>query len=422
MTEHEEQSDQNQLLQGLLAEFSDQESLLNAARAVREAGVRRCDSYTPFPIHGMERAMGIRNTRLPWVVFVAGVTGCIVALLLQWWTNAVDYPLNISGKPIFSLPANIPVTFELIVLFSAFAAFLCALGLNGLPRFNNPLFRQEHFRRATSDRFFIGIESGDPLFDETRMRELFEAQGAISIERVHGAARPAKIPLAIHLIGVVVLCCAFIPPLWIAKDRVTKSDVPRIHPVTDMDFQPKFKAQAETSLFADLRTMREPVAGTIARGDLREDDHFYRGLAAGEFAETFPRQFGSINQAMMTRGQQRYNIYCATCHGLAGDGDGITSKRALARADSPQWRPPLSLHSEAVLGQPVGKIYNTIANGVDRENNGNLSMPAYGPQIAPRDRWAIVLYVLALQRSRNAVLDDMPVNERETLQLPDLNR
>ncbi len=235
-------------------------------------------------------------------------------------------------------------------------------------------------------------------------------------------AQAAKIPLAVHLVGVVVLCLAFIPPLWIARDRRTTSDVPRIHPVTDMDFQPKFKTQAETSLFADARTMRPPVPGTIARGHLDDDDHFYRGLVGSQFATTFPERVGPTDSAMMTRGRERFNIYCATCHGLAGDGDGITSKRALARADSPNWRPPLSLHSHAVLTLPIGKIFHTITNGVDRQNNGNLSMPAYGPQIPPKDRWAIVLYVLALQRSRNSVVDDLPISERETLQLPDLNQ
>ena len=422
MIEHEEQTDRPQVLCGLLAEFSDQQGLLEAAQGVREAGVRRCDCYSPYPIHGMERALGIRNTHLPWLVLIAGIAGCIVALLLQWWTNAVDYPLNISGKPLFSLPADIPVTFELIVLFSAFTAFIGVLALNGLPRFNNPLFQQEKFRRATSDRFFIGVEASDPLFDESRMRELLQAAGAISIEQVSDAASPAKIPLAVHLVGVVVLCLAFIPPLWIAKDRRTKSEVPRIHPVTDMDFQPKFKTQAETSLFADSRTMRPPVLGTIARGQLRDDEHFYRGIAASEFAKTFPEQAGPVSMAMIVRGRERFNIYCATCHGLAGDGDGIISKRALARADSPAWRPPLSLHSQAVLELPIGKVFSTITNGVDRQNDGNLSMPAYGPQIPPQDRWAIVLYVLALQRSRNAPLDDLPVNEREALQLPDLNQ
>ena len=414
-TEHQETTDRTLVLTGLLAEFADADALVNAAQSVRETGVKRWDSYSPFPVHGIDRAMGIRPTLLPWLVVSAGIAGGVLALLMQWWMNAVDYPLNISGKPLFSLPANIPVVFELIVLFSAFAAFLGTLAFNGLPRFNHPLLKKERFRRVTSDRFFIGIEAGDPHFDAARLRQLLEAAGATSIEEVHEAKTPAKIPLAFHLAGIVVICLALIPPLWIAQDRRTKSDMPRAHPVRDMDFQPKYRAQAETPLFADGRTMRSPVPGTIARGDLRDDDHFHRGLIGEEFAKTFPQQLTPISRSWMARGQERFNIYCATCHGLAGDGDGITSQRALAREDSPGWVKPLSLHTQGVRDQPVGKIFNTITNGI-------RTMPAYASQIPPQDRWAIVLYVLALQRSQSAALDDLPADERQTLEMRDLKK
>ena len=156
---------------------------------MRDAGVTRWDSYSPYPIHGMERAMGIRYTRLPWIVFGCGVTGAVVALLMQWWTNAVDYPFNISGKPIFSLPANIPVTFELIILFSAFAAFLGALVLNGLPRFNNPLFQ-------AARSFAASRRIGSSSVLKRRIRcstkrgceSCLKRPSAISIEQVYDAA------------------------------------------------------------------------------------------------------------------------------------------------------------------------------------------------------------------------------------------
>ncbi len=137
MTAHEQSpTDSSQVLRGILAEFADPDTLVSAARSVREAGLKRWDSHSPFPVHGIDGAMGIRPTILPWLVLGAGITGALVALLMQWWTNTVDYPMNISGKPLFSLPANIPVTFELIILFSALTAFFGVLVLNGLPRFN----------------------------------------------------------------------------------------------------------------------------------------------------------------------------------------------------------------------------------------------------------------------------------------------
>ncbi|MHB8974182.1 MAG: quinol:electron acceptor oxidoreductase subunit ActD [Pirellulaceae bacterium] len=405
-------TDPSQVLRGILAEFTDPQTLVSAARSVREAGLKRWDSHSPFPVHGIDGAMGIRPTILPWLVFGAGVTGALVALLMQWWTNAVNYPLNISGKPLFSLPANIPVTFELIILFSALTAFVGVLVLNGLPRFNNPLLEKERFLRVTTDRFFIAIDAGDPEFEARRVRDLLQAAGAIAVEDVHGPRQPVKIPLAIHLTGVVVVCLAMIPPLWIAMDRRTKSDTPRVHPVRDMDFQPKFKPQAATLLFANSQAMRPQVPGTIAYGDLRDDDHFYLGLVGQDFATTFPAQFQKVTMDGMKRGRERFRIYCAPCHGLAGEGDGITSERALARADSPGWVRPLSLHSQGVREQPVGKIFNTITNGI-------RTMPAYASQIAPGDRWAIIVYVLALQRSQNAILEDLPPNERQQLELRD---
>jgi mono/diheme cytochrome c family protein len=413
VTEHEIQTDQPQVIKGLLAEFDNPDSLLSAARTVRETGVKNWDSYSPFPVHGIDQAMGIRRSGLSWLVLGAGITGGVVALLLQWWTNAVDYPLNISGKPLFSLPANIPVAFELIVLFAAFTAFLGALALNGLPRFNNPLFSVQRFARVSSDRFFIGVDATDPAYDESRFQELFQSAGATAVERVEAPSQQPRIPLAIHLFGMAAFLVALIPLLWIAADRRTKDDSPRVHPVLDMDFQPRFDTQAETAMFRDGRTMRLPVAGTVARGALDDDDHFYRGLAGDEFAADFPDRLKPVSKALMQRGRERFNIYCATCHGLAGDGDGITSQRALAREDSPGWVKPLSLHTEGVRQQPVGKIFNSITNGI-------RTMPAYASQITPRDRWAIVLYVLALQRSQNALLDDLPPDQRQTLELRDI--
>lgn len=132
-----------------IGRFASAGALKAAAEAVRDEGYRHWDAHSPYPIHGIERSMGIRPTVLPWLVFGAGLTGAAVAILLQWWTNAVDYPFLISGKPLFSLPANIPVAFELVILFSALAAFAGALLLSRLPQFHHPVFASEEFRRAT---------------------------------------------------------------------------------------------------------------------------------------------------------------------------------------------------------------------------------------------------------------------------------
>jgi hypothetical protein len=155
-------------LYGLLAEFEKPGDLLEAAEKVRDEGFSQWDCYSPFPVHGLDDAMGLEDTRLPWVVLGAGATGLTVAILMQWWMNAVDYQLNISGKPLFSLPAQIPIAFELTVLFSAICAVLCMFAFNKLPQFYHPLFKSNRFKRVTNDRFFIAIETTDPKFDIER--------------------------------------------------------------------------------------------------------------------------------------------------------------------------------------------------------------------------------------------------------------
>ena len=150
--------------------------------------------------------------------------------------------------------------------------------------------------------------------------------------------------------------------------------------------------------------MRLPVDGTVARGQLREDDHFERGTIGDAYATTFPV---SLDAPLLDRGQERYDVYCAPCHGLSGHGDGIVARRA-ERLQQGTWVPPASLHVEPAYSRPVGHLYNSIANGI-------RTMPAYGSQIPVEDRWAIVAYIKALQRSQRAGLEDVPPDERQSL-------
>lgn len=175
-------------LYGLLTEFESPSLLMEAAARVRDAGFQKWDVHTPFPVHGMDDAMGIRGTRLPFLVLGGGLTGLGLATLMQWWMNAVDYPFMISGKPLFGLPANIPIMFELTVLLSAFATFFGMWGLNGMPRLYNPLFTNRRFRRATQDRFFIVIEARDPRFQLDETREFLASLGGAVVEEVRESA------------------------------------------------------------------------------------------------------------------------------------------------------------------------------------------------------------------------------------------
>ncbi len=171
-------------LWGLLAEFETVGKLIAAAERVRAAGYTRFDAHAPVPLHGIDEAMGIRMSKLPWVVALGGAAGAATGLLMQWWMNAYDYPFRISGKPFFGLPAAIPITFELSVLLGSLGAVVGLLFVTGFPRLHHPLFGSERFRRATSDRFFISIEAADPRFDLARTRALLEWLTASHIEEI----------------------------------------------------------------------------------------------------------------------------------------------------------------------------------------------------------------------------------------------
>src|SRR5438876_517494 len=145
---------------GLLAEFSTHEELLRAAKKAYEAGFRKMDGFAPFPVEGLAEALG-KRTRLPVLVLAGGIIGGVGAYYMEWYANAVSYPINIGGRPIHSWPSFIPITFELTVLAAALTAFFAALALNGLPRPYHSLFNVPEFERASQDRFFLRIDARD---------------------------------------------------------------------------------------------------------------------------------------------------------------------------------------------------------------------------------------------------------------------
>jgi hypothetical protein len=169
---------------GLLAEYSDPETLMRACAQVRDEGFSRWDAHTPFPIHGLARAMGLRRSWVSAFVLVMGLGGAALGMLLQWWVSTTAYPLVISGKPFFSWPAFIPITFECGVLGGAAGAVLGFLLLAGLPRHHHPIFNARRIGRATDDGFFVSIEAADPKFDAEKTRSLLETSGATHVEPV----------------------------------------------------------------------------------------------------------------------------------------------------------------------------------------------------------------------------------------------
>lgn len=244
--------------------------------------------------------------------------------------------------------------------------------------------------------------------------------------------KPPRIPRAVIYVAVLAVVASWLPLAMILRSRATLSPNPPVHLILDMDHQPKFKTQTVDDSFADHRSMREPVAGTVSReqGPAITDDHYYRGYAtdadgkpvmvkpasggsaAPKFYDTFPEQV-KLDMTTLRRGQDRFNIYCSACHGYAGYGDGMVQQRvdqlnqqaqvAGLKADqmpASAWVPPRNLHLANIRTMPVGQIYETITHGMGK-------MRGYGPQVPVADRWAIVAYVKALQLAQNFPQDDV---------------
>jgi len=171
-------------LYGVLAEFDTPGELLAATRRAHEAGYRQMDAYTPFPIEGLAEALGFHRTRLPLIVLLGGIVGGIGGYLMQSWIAAIDYPLNIGGRPLHSWPAFIPVTFELTILGAAIAAVLGMLILNGLPMPYHPLFHVPRFALVTRNCFFLCIEARDPKFDREETRRFLASVKAREVSDV----------------------------------------------------------------------------------------------------------------------------------------------------------------------------------------------------------------------------------------------
>jgi len=204
---------------------------------------------------------------------------------------------------------------------------------------------------------------------------------------------------------VILAVASLLPFAFLARARGAKADRTRLRPIQNMGTQQKYLPQAENPLFADSRAMRPEVEGTVRRGAVIDDGAFTAGRGLdGQFVTEFPV---TVNRALLLRGQERYNVFCSPCHGLAGSGDGIVARRADALQEG-TWVPPLTFHGDQVRGRAVGHIFNTITHGI-------RNMPAYGSQVSAADRWAIVAYVRALQRSQNATVADVPPDLRAGL-------
>ena len=167
-----------------LAEFDTPDAVMHGAEAVRDAGYEKWDVHTPYPLHGMDKAMGLGDSSLGWIVTLCGLTGLFSAILMMQWMNGYDYPLVIGGKPPDAIPSMVPIMFELTVLLSSFGAVFGMFALNEIPKHYHPVFYSERFEAFSNDKFFISIEVEDKRFDERKTKELLESIHATHVELV----------------------------------------------------------------------------------------------------------------------------------------------------------------------------------------------------------------------------------------------
>ena len=323
---------------GVIAEYTSVDTLLAACRRVRDAGYEKTDAFTPFPVHGIDKALGIKPTVLPWIVLGAGLTGTATALVMQIWMNAIDYPYIISGKPFISLPAFMPVAFELTVLFSSFGAFFGMWALNGLPKFSNPVFTDPRFDRVTDDRFFLYIDSKDEQFQRADVEKILGDTETDYVQTVVEDDSSDKVPKPFFMMWGIVVGVSIIPLLVVLKMRVSHSSQPRFHVFYDMDFSPAKDAQQYSSLFRDGRAMRPDVPGTVARGEMQADLDFMTGIDMSALsvidrprAERLVRRFNPLYQvevpsAQETKPEEKSAVEKSaeqkSAEQKAGDGDG----------------------------------------------------------------------------------------------------
>lgn len=169
---------------GVVAEFDSPALLMAAANKALDSGYSQMDAFTPFPVHGLSDAIGFKEAKIPWVIFMGGFAGCVGGMGLQWWVATQAYALNIGGRPLFSWPSFIPPAFETTILFAAFGAVFGMIAMNRLPQPHHPVFDTPNFERASQDRFFLLVEAKDAMYDAAAIKKAMEGAGALNVTEI----------------------------------------------------------------------------------------------------------------------------------------------------------------------------------------------------------------------------------------------
>ena len=369
----------------VLGLFSDAHKIVDAANQISPRKLGRLEAYTPYPVHGLDRAIGLAPSRLGRLVMLMGVIGACLALLFEGWVSAVDYPLVTGGKALFSWQAFVPVVFEVTVLFATFTAGLAMLfAFNKLPFFGHPVLHSKAIKDITRDKLALSIEAvGAVLNTEAACQALLDS-GAESVEVVPVPTwdRPLSLVGLLRIVAAIVAACVVAGGGLFAAEKLISVVPPLIH----MHDQPKLNAFRESSFFADGRGMRPAVAGTVARG------HLPPAFATPEEAGTLLSNPLPLTQAIAERGRRVFNDHCAICHGLVGNGVPLLSRAYGGK--------PGNFLSNEIRARPNGHYFGVLMLGKN-------AMPSYAADLDTDDRWAAVHYIRILQRAQNAEDEDL---------------
>jgi mono/diheme cytochrome c family protein len=369
----------------ITALFTTPDEVVHAASEVSRSGYTKFDVHTPYPVHGMDAAMRVKTSKVGYFAFIFGLLGALAAVMLISWISLAEYPLVIGGKPYWSWPAFVPVSFELTVLFAAvFSTIAMIVFYFKFPNNAHPLHDTPYMKRVSSDTFGIAVEADDPKFDEKAVKELLRSLGGKEISTAcFDPAEDGHKPklLDMRFIGVL----AVVALTTVALSYFTLNKLLFLEPFNWMMEQQKQKAQQPSSLFKDGIGMREPVPGTVAHGYL---PYPFKGRA--EAAEKYLANPLLPTKETAERGREKFLTFCSPCHGNFGRGD--------SRLHG-QFPNPPTLNSDKVRHWSDGSIYHVITEGQN-------VMPSYAPLISREDRWAIIQYVRILQRAQNTQQSD----------------
>lgn len=381
----------NKQLFAIAAVFSDPNKIISAVKETAKLGYTKFDVNTPYPLHGMDKAMKLKPSMLGFITLVFGLTGAAIALLLAWWTLSVDYPLVIGGKPFFALPAFIPVTFELTVLLATLSTVIGMLTFFfKMPANSHPLHDTEYMQNVSSDKFGLYIEAADKKFDIEVIKDLFKSQGAVRVDEIYLPVKdvyPLLQPRFLWFLFTVFVVTSF-------ATYFTLNKLMYMEPFDWMVNQQKQSVQKNSLLNSKEFGMRVPVKGTIARGFLP-----YQYLGQAVPGDTLKNPLPSSKE-VLALGQRKFLTFCSPCHGNYADGD--------SRLRGQFVNPP-SLHTNRVRTMTDGLIYHIITNGQN-------SMPSYNSQVTREERWSIINYLRVLQRAKNAGTTDLNMAKKEPVQ------